>query len=507
MFQYSSIIIFIFIILIPILIVNIIVNNDKGEHFNDSFDVVFDKNITSNRKAIIKNAISGVFGQTDTRPGLCNTGYKLEHNPFVSLYGKSCRGGKYFTDRTGTKCACVIDDNKIINVDKVNVKNKFQLGDTFITEYDLKRAILNKGGFKKPIKSKLILDNGSNEYNNIENSDIDNFKNLWPEGSIISFSGNIRDIPKGWLLCDGNNGTPDLTETFIKGLIDSPVVPEPTQTISSNNSSNNPRPFSLGINYLTVNEADIPKQPTQPPPPPAPAPGTTNKCTEQDKFIGTWWAEHYMIQNQSGWAPFYIDYKLVIEKGTEECTINITETNSEWYKHKSNAPNRVFLTEFDPPVTSIMSTTHDAWTYSVYDDMDSNGFWNAYPIDADKKPISDRPTFKLEYDGKYLQRPGPGYCHYMCVPAHTVKFVKGDSNGPYNENENFTDKKIEHFTPPDPIDKRPPFYSLFYIIRADKGENIIPTSLPIATSNELTDEEREIKLRDQVRMIGEEPIV
>ena len=153
MFQYSSIIIFIFIILIPILIVNIIVNNDKGEHFNDSFDVVFDKNITSNRKAIIKNSISGVFGQTDTRPGLCNTGYKLEHTPFFSLYGKSCRGGKYFTDRTGTKCACVIDDNKIINVDKVNVKNKFQLGDTFITEYDLKRAILNKGGFKKPIKS------------------------------------------------------------------------------------------------------------------------------------------------------------------------------------------------------------------------------------------------------------------------------------------------------------------------------------------------------------------
>lgn len=29
--------------------------------------------------------------------------------------------------------------------------------------------------------------------------------------------GNLSDIPNGWLLADGNNGTPDLRDKFIKG--------------------------------------------------------------------------------------------------------------------------------------------------------------------------------------------------------------------------------------------------------------------------------------------------
>lgn len=31
------------------------------------------------------------------------------------------------------------------------------------------------------------------------------------------WSGAIVDIPVGWVLCDGNNGTPDLTDRFIEG--------------------------------------------------------------------------------------------------------------------------------------------------------------------------------------------------------------------------------------------------------------------------------------------------
>lgn len=32
--------------------------------------------------------------------------------------------------------------------------------------------------------------------------------------------GLIANIPDGWVLCDGNNGTPDLRATFIKGAAD-----------------------------------------------------------------------------------------------------------------------------------------------------------------------------------------------------------------------------------------------------------------------------------------------
>jgi len=36
-------------------------------------------------------------------------------------------------------------------------------------------------------------------------------------GIICGWHGAIVDIPDGWVLCDGNNGTPDLRNQFIIG--------------------------------------------------------------------------------------------------------------------------------------------------------------------------------------------------------------------------------------------------------------------------------------------------
>jgi len=38
-----------------------------------------------------------------------------------------------------------------------------------------------------------------------------------PSGIITMWSGSISNIPKGWVLCDGQNGTPDLRDRFIVG--------------------------------------------------------------------------------------------------------------------------------------------------------------------------------------------------------------------------------------------------------------------------------------------------
>jgi len=43
---------------------------------------------------------------------------------------------------------------------------------------------------------------------------------LLPTGAIIMWSGAITDIPMGWVLCDGTNGTPDLRNRFIVGAGD-----------------------------------------------------------------------------------------------------------------------------------------------------------------------------------------------------------------------------------------------------------------------------------------------
>lgn len=38
---------------------------------------------------------------------------------------------------------------------------------------------------------------------------------LVPSGAILAWSGAISAIPSGWVICDGNNSTPDLTDRFI----------------------------------------------------------------------------------------------------------------------------------------------------------------------------------------------------------------------------------------------------------------------------------------------------
>lgn len=40
---------------------------------------------------------------------------------------------------------------------------------------------------------------------------------LTPVGAIIMWGGNINEIPTGWKLCDGTNGTPDLRSRFVVG--------------------------------------------------------------------------------------------------------------------------------------------------------------------------------------------------------------------------------------------------------------------------------------------------
>lgn len=38
-----------------------------------------------------------------------------------------------------------------------------------------------------------------------------------PQGGIIMWSGAVTAIPSGWALCDGTNGTPNLTDRFVVG--------------------------------------------------------------------------------------------------------------------------------------------------------------------------------------------------------------------------------------------------------------------------------------------------
>ncbi len=45
-----------------------------------------------------------------------------------------------------------------------------------------------------------------------------------PAGIIVTWSGSIATIPPGWVLCDGNNGTPNLSNLFIRACTDPAAI-------------------------------------------------------------------------------------------------------------------------------------------------------------------------------------------------------------------------------------------------------------------------------------------
>lgn len=47
---------------------------------------------------------------------------------------------------------------------------------------------------------------------------------LFPKGTILMFNGTSSEIPEGWAICDGSNGTPNLIEKFIKAGTSSGVT-------------------------------------------------------------------------------------------------------------------------------------------------------------------------------------------------------------------------------------------------------------------------------------------
>lgn len=54
-----------------------------------------------------------------------------------------------------------------------------------------------------------------------------------PIGGIVPFFGADEDIPEGWALCDGNNGTPNLNDCFIMGADEQTYPQESTGGVSS----------------------------------------------------------------------------------------------------------------------------------------------------------------------------------------------------------------------------------------------------------------------------------
>ncbi len=75
-----------------------------------------------------------------------------------------------------------------------------------------------------------------------------------PRGIIVMWSGNESTIPKGWILCNGKNGTPDLRGRFVLGYDDGTGgMKDPTNTSDTKYRTVN-NTGGEKLHTLTVNE-------------------------------------------------------------------------------------------------------------------------------------------------------------------------------------------------------------------------------------------------------------
>jgi len=89
-------------------------------------------------------------------------------------------------------------------VDNLNV-NAAELGGVSASNYvrsDINGTISNDLTVDGTLDANTISENGNQ---------------LLPAGVIVMWSGSVNSVPSGWTLCDGNNGTPNLTDRFIVG--------------------------------------------------------------------------------------------------------------------------------------------------------------------------------------------------------------------------------------------------------------------------------------------------
>ena len=98
---------------------------------------------------------------------------------------------------------------------KTNTTNITSI-DTRVTK--LENKVADKSDYED-LKTKVDTNitniaTNTTDITNIKN-EIKNLQDAMPIGSIIMFNGKAEEIPSGWAICDGTNGTPNLIDRFI----------------------------------------------------------------------------------------------------------------------------------------------------------------------------------------------------------------------------------------------------------------------------------------------------
>ena len=172
-----------------------------------------DKRVTTNTTNISTN--------TTNITGLDTRVTKLETNVTdlsTSVSTNTTNISTNTTDITNLKTSVSTNTTNIatnktnISTNATDIKNI----DTRVTK--LENKVADKSDYED-LKTKVDTNitniaTNTTDITNIKN-EIKNLQDAMPIGSIIMFNGKAEEIPSGWAICDGTNGTPNLLDRFI----------------------------------------------------------------------------------------------------------------------------------------------------------------------------------------------------------------------------------------------------------------------------------------------------
>lgn len=134
----------------------------------------------------------------------------------VRFNGRAAETGVHWTDCThiGIKLGGALNANGNIlqNVNYVQ-----------LDEITTPGAVASHGALYTKTDDKLYFQDGAGAEHELAKLDI-----AAPSGLIAMWHGTIANIPTGWIICDGNNGTPNLLAKFVEGVATAATDPGAT---------------------------------------------------------------------------------------------------------------------------------------------------------------------------------------------------------------------------------------------------------------------------------------
>jgi hypothetical protein len=109
-----------------------------------------------------------------------------------------------------------VGEGGILTSGNASVFNLYTKGDTIVSE-TLTVENIPDGDIGTAGTNILVANSSGNVQKVTPESIVEESGAGVPCGVIVMWSGSSSSIPSGWYLCDGNNGTPDLTDRFIVG--------------------------------------------------------------------------------------------------------------------------------------------------------------------------------------------------------------------------------------------------------------------------------------------------